>query len=92
MESIILILTFNEEIHIERCINSCKSVTKSIVVLDSYSNDNTVSIAENMGAKVLYRSFDNHFLQIINNFCHKLYLQFSSTLLSLISPKIILDN
>ena len=64
MDVIILILTFNEEIHLKRCINSCLAVTKSIVVVDSFSNDKTVSIAKEMGANVLFRDFDNHSNQL----------------------------
>ncbi len=32
-----IILTKNEEIHLERCINSIKDVVDDIVVVDSYS-------------------------------------------------------
>ena len=64
MDVIILILTFNEEVHLRRCINSCLAITKSIVVLDSFSNDKTVLIAKEMGASVLFREFDNHSNQI----------------------------
>ncbi len=64
MNLIILIMTFNEEIHIKRCLESCLSVTKSIYIVDSYSTDKTTSIAKNMGAKVLYRPFDNHANQL----------------------------
>ena len=64
MDIIILILTFNEEIHLRRCIKSCFPVTKSIVVIDSFSIDKTVSMAQEMGVRVLQRKFDNHANQI----------------------------
>ena len=32
-----IIMTNNEEKHLERCINSLKSTIKNIVVIDSYS-------------------------------------------------------
>jgi len=48
----VLILTLNEEIHIERCIKSLLPFTKEIFIIDSYSTDKTVEIAESLGAKV----------------------------------------
>lgn len=48
----VVILTFNEEIHIERCISNAKRFAKDVFVVDSFSTDKTVEIAENMGAKV----------------------------------------
>lgn len=55
----ILILTKNEEIDIEECI---KSVLWSddIHVFDSFSEDKTVEIARNLGAKVTQRVFDGY--------------------------------
>lgn len=47
----ILILTLNEEIHIERCIKSLQSFAKEIFIIDSYSTDKTVEIAKSLGAK-----------------------------------------
>ena len=48
----IFIPTFNEEIHIERALKSAFSLTRNVFVVDSYSTDKTVEIAERMGAKV----------------------------------------
>ena len=55
MKISVLILTYNEEIHIKRCIESAKKITKSIYVIDSYSSDKTEEIAISLGAKVLKR-------------------------------------
>lgn len=52
LEVSVVILTFNEALHIERCIASVKAIAKEIIVVDSESTDNTVAIAENLGAKV----------------------------------------
>ena len=41
----VIILTFNEEKNIEKCITSTKNLAKRIVLVDSYSEDSTVSIA-----------------------------------------------
>lgn len=46
------ILTFNEEKHIEACIQSIQGICDEIIVLDSYSTDHTVAIAKKMGAIV----------------------------------------
>ena len=43
-----IILTKNEEQHIERCISSLVGVCEEIIVVDSYSTDNTVQIAKDM--------------------------------------------
>ncbi|MDE7335891.1 MAG: glycosyltransferase family 2 protein [Muribaculaceae bacterium] len=48
----VIILTYNEEIHIGRCIESVKPIAKEIVVVDSESTDRTVEIAKNPGAEV----------------------------------------
>jgi len=52
-----IILTFNEEIHIERCIASVASLVQRIVVVDSFSSDRTVEIAKRFGAEVTQRAF-----------------------------------
>ena len=54
----ILILTLNEEANLPECLQSVKW-SDDIVVLDSFSSDGTVKIAEEMGARVVQRRFDN---------------------------------
>ena len=49
----VLIVTFNEERHIKRCIESLLAITKNIFIIDSFSTDATVEIAESLGAQVL---------------------------------------
>tara|TARA_B110000211_G_scaffold231479_2_gene293161 strand:+ start:157 stop:1062 length:906 start_codon:yes stop_codon:yes gene_type:complete len=56
----VLILTFNEELHIERCIKSLLAVTDKIFIVDSYSTDNTVEIARALGVKVLQNEWTNY--------------------------------
>lgn len=55
----VLILTLNEEANIKRCIDSIKTISDDIVVLDSYSTDKTVEIAKACGARVIQRRFDD---------------------------------
>jgi glycosyltransferase involved in cell wall biosynthesis len=42
----IIVLTYNEEIHIERCLKSASLISNNIYVVDSYSTDKTIEIAK----------------------------------------------
>ncbi|MCK9609086.1 MAG: glycosyltransferase family 2 protein [Methylomonas sp.] len=55
-----IILTFNESQHIKRCIESVRDFCSNIVVVDSYSTDDTKIIAENLGAKFLQNPWLNY--------------------------------
>ena len=59
----VIILTYNEELHIERCIKSLLPVVKEIFIIDSFSTDKTVEIAERLGAKVYQNPWINYALQ-----------------------------
>lgn len=59
-----IILTYNEEKHVERCIKSIKGFVDTIFVIDSYSEDSTVNIAENLGATVYKNTFISHSNQV----------------------------
>lgn len=48
----VIILTYNEEIHIKRCIDNVKAIAKDIVIIDSESTDRTIDIAKEAGASV----------------------------------------
>jgi glycosyltransferase involved in cell wall biosynthesis len=66
----VIILTFNEKLHIERCLKSLLKVTNQIFIIDSFSTDNTVEIAETWGAKVIKNEWVNYATQFnfgINN-------------------------
>ena len=54
-----IILTYDEELHIKRCIRSLKPVASRIYVVDSFSTDATVEIARREGAEVVQRKFKN---------------------------------
>lgn len=54
-----VILTFNEEKHIARCIDSLKGVCDEVFVVDSFSTDRTQEIAERLGAKFVKHEFKN---------------------------------
>ena len=55
----IIILSYNEEIHIARCIQCAQKITDKIVVVDSYSTDNTTNIATELGVTLLQNPFVN---------------------------------
>lgn len=52
-----IIITLNEERHIEDCIKNMQQVCDEIIVVDSLSTDNTVQIAEKLGAKVVKQAY-----------------------------------
>lgn len=59
----IIILAFDEEEHIARCIESVRGIAKRIVVIDSLSKDRTVRIARELGADVFQNEWVNHSAQ-----------------------------
>lgn len=56
----VLILTYNEELHIQRCIESVLPITNNIFVIDSFSSDKTVEICKTFGATVYLRAWKNY--------------------------------
>jgi glycosyltransferase involved in cell wall biosynthesis len=59
----IVIICLNEEKNIGRCLDSVKDIADEIVVLDSFSTDNTVSIAKQKGAHVIQETFKGYIQQ-----------------------------
>ncbi len=59
----VVIITFNEEKNIARCLESVKKVSDEIVVLDSFSTDNTPAICAHYGVKFFQHAFDGHIQQ-----------------------------
>lgn len=55
----VIILTFNEEMHLFRCLNSIKSVSDRTIIIDSYSTDVTEDIAKEFGAEFYQHKFIN---------------------------------
>ncbi|MBP0438582.1 glycosyltransferase family 2 protein [Tianweitania sediminis] len=50
-----VILTFNEALHIGRCVSRIAPLVQRVLVVDSFSTDDTVSIAQAHGAEVVQR-------------------------------------
>ena len=59
----VVIITYNEENNIGRCLDSVQDVADEIVVLDSFSTDGTVAIAESKGAVVYSQKFLGYIAQ-----------------------------
>lgn len=55
-----VILACNEERNIAFCIKSIRKIAKRIVVIDSGSSDNTVHIAQELGAEVFFHEWENY--------------------------------
>lgn len=55
-----IILTFNESLHLRRCIASLRGVAKRICVVDSFSTDNTCDIARELGADFYQNPWRGH--------------------------------
>ena len=60
MKIVAIILTFNEEQHLDRCISSLMGVATEVVVADCFSTDATLDIARAHGARVIQREWVNH--------------------------------
>ena len=56
----VVVITYNEEKNIGRCLDSVKDVADDIVVVDSYSNDKTEEICLQHGARFIPHTFHSH--------------------------------
>lgn len=56
----VLILTYNEELHLDRCLASLQGRCKDIFIVDSFSKDKTLEIANKHGAQVFQRAWTNY--------------------------------
>ena len=60
MNNAVIILTKNEEVHLERCILNIPSLFNKIYVIDSFSSDRTKEIAKKFPVVFLENKFLNH--------------------------------
>lgn len=58
-----VVITYNEERNIRRCLESVQDIADEIVVVDSYSTDQTEPICREMGAVFLQHPFEGHIEQ-----------------------------
>lgn len=59
----VVIISYNEEKNIGRCIQSVKGIADEVILVDSYSDDRTVEIALSLGAIVKQSRFDGYINQ-----------------------------
>lgn len=59
----VVIITFNEEANIGRCLLAASTIADELLVVDSGSTDSTVAIAESLGARVVFHPFEGHIQQ-----------------------------
>ena len=59
----VVVITFNEEKNIARCLESLKGVADEIVIVDSFSKDRTKEICLKYGARFIEHSFEGHIQQ-----------------------------
>lgn len=60
----LIVLTFNEEKHLARCLQSLRGLAKRVVVVDCFSADGTLEIARSNGAEVVQHAWVNHSVQV----------------------------
>ena len=58
-----VIITFNEQHNIERCLKSLQGVVDEIIVVDSFSTDKTEEICKNFNVKWVQNPFEGHIEQ-----------------------------
>jgi glycosyltransferase involved in cell wall biosynthesis len=56
----VIILTFNEELNLPKCLENLQGLDADIYVIDSYSTDLTKSIAEQFKATFIQHKFETH--------------------------------
>ena len=59
----VVIIAYNEEENIGRCIDSVQEIADEVLVVDSFSTDRTVEIAMAKGARVVQHKFEGHIQQ-----------------------------
>ena len=59
----VVIITFNEEQNIGRCLDSVKNIADDIVVVDSFSTDRTEEICQQHDARFITHKFEGHIQQ-----------------------------
>ncbi len=62
----VIILTFNEEIHLRRCIECLRPLAPDIFVVDSFSTDRTVELARELGAQVFQNRWEGLYSRQFN--------------------------
>ncbi|WP_303310233.1 glycosyltransferase family 2 protein [Hymenobacter sp. BT730] len=59
----VVIITYNEERNIARCLEALGDVADEVIVVDSFSTDRTVDISQQYGARVFQHAFEGYVQQ-----------------------------
>jgi len=59
----VIIITYNEEKNIGRCLDSITGIADEIVVVDSFSTDTTEQICKSKGVRFVQHAFEGHIEQ-----------------------------
>ena len=63
----VIILTYNEELHIRRCLDNITCFAKEIYIIDSFSTDKTIEIAsEYPTVTILQHKWENNHAKQFN--------------------------
>ncbi len=60
MKPAVIILTYNSSDTLAQTVQSARKVSDEIYIVDSFSEDNTVFLAEHLGTRVLQHAFENY--------------------------------
>ena len=69
----VVIITFNEERNIARCLDAVHEIADDVIVLDSFSTDKTEAICKEKGVRFIQHQFDGHIEQKNRAITHAKY-------------------
>lgn len=63
----VIILTYNEELHIRRCLENIRLIAQDVYIIDSFSTDQTLSIAREFpNVHILQNKWENNYAKQFN--------------------------
>lgn len=63
----VIILTYNEELHIRRCLENVRLIARDVYIIDSFSTDQTLSIAREFpNVHILQNKWENNYAKQFN--------------------------
>lgn len=62
----VIILTYNENLHLKRCIENVRLFAKDIYIVDSYSIDDTLLIANELNVHIYQNKWENNYAKQFN--------------------------
>lgn len=71
----VIILTYNEELHIRRCLENVNQIASKVFVIDCYSTDKTTFIAKELGAEVVSHTWPGNQAEQFNWALNNLSIQ-----------------